>query len=450
MIWLLYNVLFTIAYTLMLPKYLWRMWKRGGYRRGFLQRFAAYDAATRAQLAAMPRIWIHAVSVGEMYVALRLLKDLRTAFPGTGYVVTTNTSTARAIAESKLEKDDVLLYFPCDFPLVIRLALDAINPRALLLIEGELWPNLLRFARARGTPVCVVNGRLSERSFRGYRRLAVFFRPVLQNLDLFLVQSPSDAVRLVALGADAGKVRTLGAAKYDVAAGDGNGTGNADAILDACGMKTRKLVLVGGSTWPGEEAALLDAFCALRRRFDGLKLVLVPRHAERRAEVEAELSRRGIGYAKRSAMAQPAWSAPVNCDVLLADTTGELRSFYASADAIFVGKSLTARGGQNIIEPAVAGKPIVIGPYMDNFRDITADFLTAEALLQVQDAAGLSEALARLVDDAALRAALGQHAAALVHSRCGVIAESVQHISALLRQSALTRQEKAPRPDSRD
>ena len=436
MIWFLYNILFAIGYTLVLPKYLLRMWKRGGYGRGFMQRFAVYDAATRARLGAMPRMWIHAVSVGEMYLALRLLEDLRARFPGMGYVVTTNTSTAHRIAEAKLAPDDVLLYFPCDFPPVIRKVLNAIQPRAILLMEGELWPNLLRFARSRDIPVCIVNGRLSERSFRGYRRLALFFRPVLRGVDLLLVQSPSDAERLAALGARAERVHALGAAKYDVAAGDGDRTGNAAAILEACGMRARGLVIVGGSTWPGEEAALLDAYAELRRRSAGLKLVLVPRHAERRDEVEAELARRGVSYVKRSAMPQPGWTAPENCDVLLADTTGELRKFYASADVIFVGKSLTARGGQNIIEPAVAGKPIVIGPHMDNFRDVAADFLSASALLQVQDVVGLGAALARLVDDAALRAALGQRAADLVHSRCGVIAESVRRIGGLVQKTS--------------
>jgi 3-deoxy-D-manno-octulosonic-acid transferase len=432
MIWLLYNILFAVGFTLVLPKYLWRMWKRGGYRRGFLQRLARYDAATRTRLAAMPRMWIHAVSVGEMYVALRLLEDLRARFPGMGYVVTTNTSTAHRIAEEKLMRDDVLLYFPCDFPIVIRAVLDMIKPRAILLIESELWPNLVRLARARGIPACVVNGRLSDRSFRGYRRLGIFFRPVLGKMELLLAQTASDANRLVALGARPERVHTLGSAKYDVAAGDRRQPESAAAILDDCGMRGRGLVIVGGSTWAGEEAALLDTYERLRGRSAGLKLVLVPRHAERRAEVETELVRRGLDFAMRSAMTQPGWTVPERCDVLLVDTTGELRRFYASADVIFVGKSLTARGGQNIIEPAVAGKPIVIGPNMENFRDVVADFMAADALLQVQDAAGLGAAVERLMDDAPLRAALGQRAAALVGSRCGVIAESVRIMAGLV------------------
>lgn len=427
-IWILYNILFAIGFTLILPKFLVRMWKRGGYRKGFLQRLGSFPPELRSAIESKPRVWIHAVSVGELYVALRLLKDLRAALPGVGYVISTNTSTAHQIATQRLAKDDVLIYFPVDFPWVVRRVLRILKPRAILLMESELWPNLVRLAGARGIPVAIVNGRVSDRSYPHYRRLRMVFGPILRRVSLLLMQSKEDARRQVEVGARPETVHALGSVKYDVAVEDAAVTEDASAVIAASGLRGSGPLVVGGSTWPGEEAALLDAFVELRKKYAGLRLVLVPRHAERRAEVEAEARKRELALVKRSEMSVPGWQAPAQCDALLVDTTGELKKFYRSADVVFVGKSLTARGGQNLIEPAILGKAIVIGPHMENFRDVTADFTKAGAVLQVSDAPALVAALDRLLADAALRADHGRRAADVVASHCGVVAESVRRL----------------------
>lgn len=427
MIWWLYNILFPVCYVLMLPRFLLRMWKRGGYRKGFGQRFARYPAGVVKRLGEMPRVWIHAVSVGEVYVALRFVAELRECSPEMGFVVTTTTSTGHRIAAERMDPRDVLLYFPADFPPVVSRALDVIKPRALILTECELWPNLIRKTRDRDVPVIMINGRISRSSYTGYRLLRPFFRRTVDAMDLLLVQAPVDKQRLLDLGADQSRVRVVGTAKYDIVQRDEHGEEAVRVLLARLGMGQGSLIAVGGSTWSGEEEALLDIYGRLKTSVDGLKLVLVPRHAERRNQVEAQISKCGTPYVKRSDLdgREPGVENP---DVLLVDTTGELKHFYACADVIFVGKSLTSHGGQNIIEPALFGKPMIVGPNMENFPDVIEDFLAADAIVQVPDATELERELKRLLLDSEARAGYGERAAGVIRERRGSVATSVQLI----------------------
>jgi 3-deoxy-D-manno-octulosonic-acid transferase len=316
-------------------------------------------------------------------------------------------------------------------PIVLRIVLNAIRPKALVLTECELWPNMIRLTARRGVPVILVNGRISERSGAGYRRLRWFFGPVLRAMRTLMVQTPADERRLLAAGAPADRLQVTGSAKYDVARSEVRGLDATWRMLEGCGIGKDDAILLGGSTWPGEEAALLAAFRELRGLVPGLKLVLVPRHAERGAEVEGELRAAGVRHVRRSTMR--AGAAPEEgTEVLLVDTTGELRNLYACATVVFVGKSLTNHGGQNIIEPAFFAKPIVVGPNMENFPEIIDDFLAAQAIVQVRDAAGLHGALRSLLTDAASREALGRRAGALVESKCGVIDRGVREILAAI------------------
>ena len=354
MLWFLYNVLFAVGYVLMLPHFLLRMWRRGGYRRGFLQRFGIYSEDVLRQLKTRNRIWIHAVSVGEIHVALRFADELRTLDPETSFVVTTTTSTGHAVAEKKMREEDVLLYFPSDFPAIMNRVLNVLKPKAVILTESELWPNLIRLAKKRNIPVILINGRISESSYKGYKLLKVFFSRIVRQIDLFLVQTAFEEECLTWLGVDKTRIKVLGTAKYDVVRIDPAGGGKARQILELAGIALDDLIVTGGSTWPGEERILLDVFKRLKPSFPRLRLVLVPRHAERRAEVEAEIRRSGLNYARRSDLAN-AHLPGSSVDVLLVDSTGELMWFYGCASVVFVGKSLTSHGGQNIIEPAFLG-----------------------------------------------------------------------------------------------
>lgn len=350
--WFLYNVLFVLGYVLLLPRFLYRMWRRGGYRQGFGQRIGVYPAAIRERLRATDRVWVHAVSVGEVYVALRFIKACREAGPGMAFVLSTTTSTGHAIAQAQLPADDVLIYFPVDLPAVVRRSVDAVRPRAVVLTECELWPNLIREAHRRGIPVCLINGRISDSSFRGYRLVRGLFGRVSGMMDLLCAQGEEDAARLRALGAPADRIRVMGSVKYDMTDVASDTRPYIAGLLRAAGAGEGDRIVLGGSTWPGEELALLRACRDVRCRHPGTFLVLVPRHVERARQIEAELTRAGARFVLRSSIKPGSPAVQPRPEVLLVDTTGELRDFYANADAIFVGKSLYSHGGQNLIEPA--------------------------------------------------------------------------------------------------
>jgi 3-deoxy-D-manno-octulosonic-acid transferase len=436
MIWLLYNVLFAIGFTLLLPYFLARMWRRGGYRRDFMQRLGWYDAGRRAQLRARPRIWIHAVSVGEVFVAARFMAELRMRRPGTAFVLSTTTSTGHALAEKTLAAEDVLIYFPVDNPLVMRRVLRRLRPEMLILTECELWPNLLRLAHGRGIPLALINGRISDNSFRGYRRLSLFSARIIRMFDVLGAQSRQDADRLIGLGADPSRVTVTGSAKYDVAEKDPTSDRRAGDILRAANISEGQLVMVGGSTWPGEEGVLLEIFGRLKLSIPNLKLVLVPRHAERRQEVGEAIARRGFAFVQRSACQAGNGKGAGAPDVLLVDTTGELKHLYAKATVIFIGKSLTQHGGQNPVEPAAYGKPVIVGPNMENFRDVMNDLLQAGAAIQVRDARELEDALHRLLKDESARRECGRRAAEVVEAKRGAIRSTVGLVLARLPRPA--------------
>lgn len=429
MIWILYQVLFAIGFTLMLPRFLFRMARRGGYARDFAQRFGFYRPEVRASLAKGGSVWIHAVSVGEMFVALRLMRDWRVREPSVRFVLSTTTSTGYAIAQKEVKEPDAFIYFPLDMPFVMRRILKLMKPRALVLVELELWPNLVRQATRRAIPVVLINGRISDRSFRGYQKVRMFTSRILPLLKLICAQSKADADRLIALGAPADRVHVMGSAKYDVAQPDPDGETKAYQALEAAGLVENVRLLLGGSTWPGEESILLDGFKDLRAKHPSLRLVLAPRHVERSEAVANEILSKGFTLVRRTEGKRDGPQA----DVFLLDTTGELKNFYAMAEVIFVGKSLTEHGGQNIIEPALFGKPVVVGPNMENFRVIVADFLKVGGLVQVNDGKSLIAAIDDLLTNPDKAGKLGQAGARLLREQSGAMQRTLDRVLAVVR-----------------
>lgn len=418
MLWLLYNLLFLLAFLVVLPKFLWRMVRRGGYARNFGQRFGWYHADVREALAERGRIWIHAVSVGELFVALSLIRALRQRDSGLRFVISTTTSTGYRILQQEVDDSDVGIYFPLDFPPIMRRVMRRIRPLALVLVEGEFWPNLVRTANRRGVPLFLVNGRISERSFRGYRRLRPFTRRIFRLFETLCVQSETDRERLLALGAPPDSVRVLNSAKYELGEDDPVLVEQAGSVLGEMLGEGRR-VLLGGSTWPGEETVLVEIYRRARERFPDLALVLAPRHVERKAQVVEALRAGSIPFCQRSD-----WDSggpPADVDAMVLDTTGELRHYYAHADLIFVGKSLCSEGGQNIIEPAQFGKAVVVGPHMKNFPVVMDDFLQAKAIRQVRTAEELETTILGLLDAPEAMAALGENAARLIREKSGAI-----------------------------
>ena len=428
MIWVVYNILFAIGFLLMLPKFLWRMKRRGGYAKDFSQRFARYSPAFQETLSQGDHIWIHAVSVGEIFVAMKIMEALRRGHPGARFVLSTTTSTGYAIGTEKIRDPDVLIYFPIDAPPIMRRAFAVIRPKALILVEAEFWPNLVRRAHRQGVPIYLVNGRISPSSFRGYRRLRVFTRRIFPLFDLLCVQSAGDRERLLDLGAPRDRIHVLNSVKYEVADADPGAEQQAAAVLKRVGFAPDRQVLIGGSTWPGEEGCLLDAYMTLRDTHSSLALVLAPRHAERRADVVDEITRRGMQCQLRSELGEAGSPLPKPPDVFVIDTTGELKHFYPHAALIFIGKSLTSHGGQNIIEPALHGRPIIVGPNMENFPVVMEDFRGANAIRQVDGEHALPDAIAALLTDPDAARQMGKNAVVLVRDKRGGIQETVRLI----------------------
>ena len=428
MIWILYNLLFPVAFLLMLPKFISRMARRGGYRRHFEQRLGIYGHSTAAKLAEGRRIWIHAVSVGELFVALRFIEEYRKQYPEALFVLSTNTSTGHALADQKMDRRDVLIYFPVDLLLVMHRVFNQIKPLKLILVECELWLNLIHQAHRRGIPISLINGRVSDSSFKGHMAFRPFARHLLEMINPICMQGRQDAERIIAMGARPETVKILGTAKYDLPPPAADADAAARAVFKKISVPENALVLLGGSTWPGEEEALCQIYKNLRSKHPELFLVLVPRHAERRDDVVKTIEAQGLSYALRSQMNHDA----AKPDVLVVDTTGELMNFYAAADVVFIGKSLCEHGGQNPIEPALFGKAIITGPNMENFPSVMDDFLAAKALRQVADFQSLEETIAELLSSSLARAQLGAAARGVVESRRGVIKKMVEEVGHVL------------------
>lgn len=417
--WLIYNFLFAIAYVLMMPKFLFRMCRRGGYVNRFSDRFGRYPEAIRARLSdGRKRVWVHAVSVGEVAVAGQLMAEMRRQAPGIAFVLSVTSSTGWTQAQAQVQEEDVLIYGPLDYPGCVRRALNAIRPAAYVITETELWPNVIRLAAARKVPIFLVNARISDRSAPGYRRLKSWFGPVLNRLTRIYAQSELDAQRLVDAGCERGRIEVSGSMKFDVARRNPAKEAELRNYLFAAGFDPAAPILLGGSTWPGEDAFLLEVYRRARAEVPALRLILAPRHFEKAGEVERNIAAAGFPCLRKSRAPVPTLQ-PEDA-VLLADTTGELMGFYGLSQVVFVGKSLCEHGAQNMIEPCLCGCAVAIGPNTENFRPVMSDLLDQQALLQAPDETALEEALLGLIRDEAARRALGARATAAVERRRGV------------------------------
>jgi 3-deoxy-D-manno-octulosonic-acid transferase len=371
---------------------------------------------------------MHAVSVGEVNLCTQIIRLMEQRLPNLKIVVSTTTTTGMGELQKRLPTHISRIYYPVDGRKWVARALATIHPEAVVLVEAEVWPNFIWRARAMGVPLFLVNARLSERSFRGYKRFGFLFRPLFASLTGVGVQSNEDAVRVRELGCSPEAIHVVGSLKYDAARLDERLPLDVPSLLRRLGVPPEARLLVGGSTHAGEEALLAEQFLRLRSRFPDLFLVLVPRHFERSKEVGRELKQRGVKFVYRSEIIATTSFEPGELDCLLVNTTGELRYFYEQATVIFVGKSLTAQGGQNPIEPGALGKAMVFGPHMQNFAEVSARFLAGNGAVQVRDAAGLEKALAELFGDEAARRQLGSNALKVVRENLGAIERTVNMI----------------------
>jgi 3-deoxy-D-manno-octulosonic-acid transferase len=430
----LYNILFTVCFVLSSPYYFARMRRRGNWQKGFAERFGKYSTKLKQAITNRDVLWMHAVSVGEVNVCTQLIRALEPRVPNLKIVVSTTTTTGMGELQRKLPNHISKIYYPIDHRKYVARALGAIRPEAIVLIEAEIWPNFLWRARDLGMPVFLVNARLSDRSSRGYRRFGFLFRRLFAGLAGVGAQNEADAEKLRQLGCRPEAIRVVGSLKFDAAKLDERRLLDVPALLRQAGVKPGAPLIVGGSTHAGEEAMLAEQLLRLRARFPDLFLVLVPRHFERSREVGRELQARRVKFAYRSELLSREEFAPGEIDCLIVNTTGELKHFYEHATIIFVGKSLTAQGGQNPIEPGALGKPMVFGPNMQNFAEVAGNLVQQNGAIQVRDSAELEKALGDLLADQARRQELGRNALKVVHENLGAIERTadmiVEHFAA--------------------
>ena len=426
-----------VFFVLAAPYYFMRLRRRGNWRPGFRERFGHYNAGLKQALTNRDVIWIHAVSVGEVNLCTQLIRALEPHVPNIKIVVSTTTTTGMAELRRHLPTHISKIYYPIDRRKSVSRALAAINPKVIVLVEAEIWPNFIWRAQKLGIPLFLANARLSDRSYRGYKRLGFLFRPLFASFAGVGAQNETDAARLREVGCRPEVISIVGNLKFDAAKLNERQTLDVPALLRQLGVPDDAPILLGGSTHAGEEAILAELAQRLRVQFPKLFLVLVPRHFERAREVGRQLRERGVKFVCRNEIFANTQFREGELDCLLVNTTGELRFFYRNATVVFIGKSLTAIGGQNPIEPGAVGKAMVFGPNMQNFADITHHFLKKSAAIQVNSPEALEKTIAELLADKARCAELGRNALEVVAENLGAIDRTVKMILEQLKKSEI-------------
>jgi 3-deoxy-D-manno-octulosonic-acid transferase len=429
MFFLIYNI---FSLFLCIPAILYHLYRSisRGRPTALSERFGHIPTHELAKIGTRQLIWLHAVSVGETIAARPLLKTLRTRYPGHAILVSTTTETGRGIATGFPEKD-LCIYFPFDFLPAVRRALDTINPELIIIMETEIWPNFTHEAHQRTIPLILANGRISDRSFKGYLRFSWFFRHALERFSRLCMQTASDTERIIAIGAPPELVMTSGNLKYDIPSRMVSGK-EVQALRQRYAIPDGMTVITAGSTHPGEEELVLNTYRELLASHDNLFLVLVPRHPERCGEVAAFLERNNIFCRRRTALEATGATLFSSGEILLVDTIGEMMELYALSDLVFVGGSLVPTGGHNLLEPASVGVASLFGPHMTNFREIAELVLGYQAGIQVDSAAGLAEACRSLIEDVDQMRVMGENGLRMMRENGGATERHMKVIAEYL------------------
>lgn len=432
-----WDILYAVGLGIGFPYLLWRRWARGKDKGTSKQKLGHIPARDPGRA----RIWIHAVSVGEVRAAEPLCQALDRELPEVEIVISTTTGTGQEVAR-QLRGAERVFYYPYDFSRAVRRAFERARPTVAALMELEVWPNFTAEAAARGVPVVVVNGRITERAARRYRLAGPLLRPSFRRVRRWLMQNEEYAQRIRELGVEPQRLEVAGNIKYDAIDTRLPAESQRADARRSLGLSPQARVIMGGSTHPGEDEALLDAYLALRAGFPGLHLVLVPRHPHRLGPVEQAIRARGLACLRRSAFkadgrrALDAIPAEQHGSmVVLLDTLGELGRLYCAAEVAFVGGSLIPHGGQNVLEPAGLGLPVIHGPHMHNFADAVQILKDCEGSVQVRDGPRLRDALERLLSDPSQAQAMGQRARAAFLKRQGAAARCVAYLRRLLEEA---------------
>jgi 3-deoxy-D-manno-octulosonic-acid transferase len=445
----LLNLVYLLLILLSLPWLVWQSVRKGKYREGYAAKFLGL--VPRRADSKKKCLWLHAVSVGEVNLLAPLLKAIEQERPDWECVISTTTTTGMALAKKKYTRQTVF-YCPLDFSWAVAAAMRRVRPDVLVLAELELWPNLIRAARRRGAKVAVINGRLGEKSFRGYRRIRPLVARVLQQIDVIAAQDETCAERFLALGARPETVHVTGSMKYDGAQTDRNNPatkrlaalagfkGDSPIFVDTkigTVPSSNDIVLLAGSTQEPEEAMALETFRDLSTQYPRLRLIIVPRHPDRFDTVAKLLDTSGIPWQRRTALdpnhqitKSPNLQIPPR--ILLVDVVGELGAWWGTAQIAYVGGSMGSRGGQNMIEPAAYGAAVSFGPNTWNFRDIVAAVLKHDAAVVVNDGREFTQFVRRCFEDPPFAAALGSRAQSFVQSQLGATQRTLRLVAELV------------------
>ncbi len=426
--YLAYNSLVSGIFASLLPPALLIRWARRDMRSFIDQRLGLKcPPAVRVKPGLEPRIWIHAVSVGEVAVAEVLMDALLQHLCGSRLVLSTSTRQGLMVARRRVGKMADCFYAPLDVIPAVRRVLAAVQPQILVCLETELWPNLLAETRKFGARIAVVNGRLSLRSVGRYRKMIPMMRRVLENVDLFSMVSREDALRIESIGAPGARIHVNGNAKFDIRL-PAIPSRVIEAIRQRYGLEARDMVLVAGSTRQGEEKVVLEAFRKISRRFPGAVLVIAPRHVERASQVSRWAAEKGFAFQLHSALGD---GRKRQAKVIIVDTMGDLFQIYSTATVVFCGGSLVPLGGQNILEPAAWGKPVLYGPYMDDFIEARAVLEGCGAGQSVATEDDLVRKVLEIFDDPVLARSMGRAARQVLSVHQGAAARHADVIRSL-------------------
>lgn len=399
----IYNLLFPLGFIFFIPSMIIKLIRRSGHKNSYLERFAIYNRKKRQLLNDYQgATWIHAVSVGETVIALNLIKEWQQSAPERKFVLSTTTTTGQALARKRVPEHVIVIFCPIDFYWFVRRTIKIIRPQLLVILETEIWPNLLKQAKKNGAHTVLVNARMSDKSFRGYHRFKLFFRPIFNLFDAICVQTITDMERYKAVSPQV-NCQVCGNMKFDQRLPEQLPKLNLAEYFSVAPGR----IILAASTHPGEEELIAEVFKKLTQQFDDLKLIIIPRHAERGNEIARQLEQLRISFVQRSK--NNLTNQTVDC--LLADTTGEMLAFISLADLVIMGKSFAGHDeGHNIIEPAMLGKAIVSGGVLKNFRFVLNAFTQRDAIVTVNHDDELETILSRLFKEPALLQQYGEAA----------------------------------------
>jgi 3-deoxy-D-manno-octulosonic-acid transferase len=407
-----YTLLFYLLIPLVLLRLLWRSFKASEYRHRWGERFGYVPKVPSDRQV----IWVHSVSVGETLAAVPMIKQLQHRYPEALLVVTTMTPTGSARVKSIFGDSVYHVYAPYDLPCVLQRFLDAAHPDLLVIMETELWPNLIHYCHLRRVPVVLANARLSERSAKGYQKFSKLTAPMLQKLSSVAAQHQNDGARFLALGLSATQLSVTGNIKFDITLDD-DIKARAKSLRSQWQGQSERPIFLAASTHRGEDEIILDGFEQIRNHCPELLLVLVPRHPERFNEVAESCRQRGFSVCRRSAGAPPL----AEDQVLLGDTMGELLLFFGACDIAFVGGSLVPVGGHNLIEPAIWSVPVLSGPHLFNFSEAARLLREAQGMVICEDALAIAEEVVALLQDTASAARMGDAAKSVTDNNRGAL-----------------------------